>query len=145
LALGLPLVAAGFSLANNDTTGLFQLARSEAVTLAATLVLKSATHETRPNGRDNKSFPSGHASVAFSAAQYLQMRGGWQYGVPAYIAATAVGYSRVDAKEHYWKDVIAGAALGIGTTYWLTDSLERRGLAVALTPHSAQIQLSQRW
>jgi len=76
LSVGLPVFAAVASLAKDDTQGLYQLMQSEAAALVATQVLKSAIHETRPNGTDNQSFPSQHASVAFAAAQYLQIKGG---------------------------------------------------------------------
>lgn len=145
LAVGLPVVAAGLSFAHNDTNGLWQLMESEATTVLLTEALKSSTHEMRPNGKDDKSFPSGHAAVAFSAAQYLQMRGGWEYGVPAYLLATAVGYSRVRSNEHYWKDVVAGAALGASASYYFTDSAQSTRFGLALTPNSAYIQLARKW
>lgn len=145
MAAGLPMVAAGIAIAQDDASGLLQLGKSEALTIATTLALKSATHETRPNGRDNKSFPSGHSSIAFSAAQFMQLRGGWEFGVPAYIAAAAVGASRVHAKEHYTKDVLAGAAIGIASSTWFTDSQDRRSFSVMFGPRSAQAQYSARW
>jgi membrane-associated phospholipid phosphatase len=145
LAIGLPAVAAGISLAQDDDSGLVQLAKSEAFSLAATEVLKLTVHETRPNGRDDKSFPSGHTSVSFAAAQYMQMRGGWEYGVPAYIAATLVGYSRVRADEHYWKDVVAGAALGIASSYYFTDTGKWTKLSVIAAPNAVYAQVSTSW
>jgi membrane-associated phospholipid phosphatase len=145
LAVGLPVIAAGLSYAHGDTNGLWQLMESEATTVLLVEVLKSSTHEMRPNGKDDKSFPSGHAAVAFSAAQYLQMRGGWEYGVPAYVLATAVGYSRVRSNEHYWKDVVAGAMLGASASYYFTTSLPSTRFGLALTPNSAYIQLARKW
>lgn len=145
LAVGLPAVAAGISLAKDDTPGLYQLAKSEAFTLAATEVLKLTVDEIRPNGRDDKSFPSGHTSVSFATAQYLQMRGGWEYGVPAYVAASLVGYSRVRADEHYWKDVAAGAALGIASSYYFTDKGDWAKVSVLASPHSVYAQVSASW
>lgn len=144
LAFALPAVAAGTSLVQDDTAGLFQLARAEAATLATTALLKLTVHETRPNGRDDKSFPSGHTSVAFAAAQYMQMRGGSRFGVPAYMAATLVGYSRVRADEHHWKDVLAGAAIGIASSYYFTD---RRGATwrLAATPTTTSIVVTSPW
>lgn len=145
LALGLPVVAAGISVARDDASGFFQLAKSEALTLVTTEILKRTTHETRPNGRDDKSFPSGHTAVAFAAAQYLQMKGGWEYGVPAYLAASAVGYARVRADEHYWHDVLAGAALGIASSYYFTDSREQTKFSVMFGPHAVFAQISSKW
>lgn len=145
LAVGLPVIAAGVSVAHDDASGFLQLAKSEAFTLATTGILKSTIDETRPNGRDNKSFPSGHTAVAFAAAQYMQMKGGWEYGIPAYIAASAVGYARVQADEHYWHDVLAGAAIGIASSYFFTDNQEKTKFSVIFGPHSAFAQFSSKW
>ena len=145
LTVALPVVAAGLSVAHGDTNGLWQLMESEAATTLLTEVLKYSTHEMRPNGKGDKSFPSLHASVAFSAAQYLQSRAGWEYGVPAYLLATLVGYSRVYTKEHYWKDVVGGAALGASVSYYLTDSAPATRFGLAVTPGSAYFQFDRKW
>lgn len=145
LAVGLPLVAAGLSLAHKDTNGLWQLAESEVATVLLVEAIKSSTHQMRPNGKDDKSFPSGHTAVAFSAAQYLQMRAGWEYGLPAYALATATGYSRVRSKEHYWKDVVAGAALGASVSYYFTESSPSTCFGLAITPNSAFFQFARQW
>lgn len=145
LAAGLPLVAAGLSLERDDLTGLWQLLKAEGTTVVLTQGLKVATHETRPNGRDDKSFPSLHASVAFAAAQYLQVRDGWTYGLPAYLAAGLVAYSRVHAHEHSTKDVVAGALLGASASTYFTERLPRTGIAVVFGPGSAAVQVQQRW
>ena len=46
------------------------------------------------------------------AATFIQQRYGWQYGLPAYVAASYVGYTRVASDQHYLEDVLAGAAIG---------------------------------
>ena len=55
---GLPVLAAGLSYLSNDTEGVVQLIKSEAATVLLTEGLKNASHQTRPDGSDNKSFPS---------------------------------------------------------------------------------------
>lgn len=146
LGLGLPTVAAGLSIWNDDAAGLTQLLKAEATTLVTTEVLKRAVHEERPNGRDNKSFPSGHTAIAFSAAQYMQQRGGWEYGVPAYALAAVVGYSRVKGREHYERDVLAGALLGAASSWYFNDPNERSSFAVWFGPdRSAQAQYRTSW
>ncbi|NMG46240.1 phosphatase PAP2 family protein [Aromatoleum toluvorans] len=99
----------------------------------------------RPNGRDDRSFPSRHTAASFAAAQYLQTRGGWEYGLPAYAAAALVGYSRVRAHEHYWKDVAAGAGIGIASGYFFTDPRERTRVSVIAGPKAAHLQLTAFW
>jgi len=50
----------------------------------------------------------------------MRKRYGWGYGVPAYALASFVAYSRVEAREHYAHDVIAGASIGIASSYIFT-------------------------
>jgi membrane-associated phospholipid phosphatase len=75
-------------------------------------ILKVAVGRERPNGVDNHSFPSGHASNAFTLATIAQRHYGWKLGAPAYVFAAVVGYSRIMQNAHYLSDVVAGATLG---------------------------------
>lgn len=120
LQIGIPLMAGMVSLMKGDFEGTKQWAEGALWTSVATHTLKFAVDEERPNGNDNNSFPSGHTSAAFQGAAFLQMRYGWEYGVPAYAAASFVGYSRVHGEYHYWRDVAAGAALAVGVQYVIT-------------------------
>ena len=115
----LPATAAGMTLYFKDGTGALQFGGSAALTLGVTYGLKNTVDETRPDG-GSQSFPSAHASISFSSAEFIRKRYGWEYGVPAYVAATFVAYSRVESKEHYTHDVIAGAAIGIVSSYIFT-------------------------
>ncbi len=119
LQIALPLTAAGLTLGHRDGTGALQLAESLGVTLAVTYALKYAVNETRPNG-GSESFPSGHTSISFSAAEFMRKRYGWEYGIPAYAAATFVAYSRVESGQHYAHDVVAGAAIGVLSSFIFT-------------------------
>jgi undecaprenyl-diphosphatase len=58
------------------------------------------------------SFPSGHASSAFTAAGVLAP--GDPLGPLYYALAVVVASSRVYVKIHHASDVVAGAALGVG-------------------------------
>jgi membrane-associated phospholipid phosphatase len=119
LQLALPATAAGIALAFHDRDGFFQLSESGALTLCLTYGMKYSIDATRPNGGDH-SFPSGHTSTSFASAEFIRERYGWSYGIPAYIAASFVGYSRVESKQHRTLDVIAGAVIGIGSSYLFT-------------------------
>lgn len=88
------------------------LLRTEVVTYA----LKYTIDARRPNGGSH-GFPSGHSSAAFMGAEYIRKSYGWGWGVPAFATATWVGYTRVESHNHYWRDVIAGAAIGIASNH----------------------------
>lgn len=91
------------------------------VTSGVTSGLKAAISEERPDGSDDKSFPSGHTSISFAAAATLHKRNGWEVGIPAHAAAAFVGLARVKAKKHFVHDVIAGAMIGEAAGLLLTD------------------------
>ena len=111
-------------------------------TLGVTFALKYSIDEKRPNGGSH-SFPSGHASVAFSGASFLQKRYGWNYGIPAYIVALFVGYSRIESDNHYLHDVLAGAAIGVVSTYIFADAYQKGIVATPFVGNKTYgIQLS---
>ncbi len=110
-------------LIHNDKEGAWQFVKSVGANLAATYIIKYAINKKRPNGApDGHAFPSGHTSAAFQGASFVQKRYGWEYGIPAYVVAGFVGYSRVEGlnDRHDWYDVIAGAVVGIGSSYLFT-------------------------
>lgn len=119
LQLVLPATGGALTLANRDWQGSLQLAESSALTLGVTYGLKYGVNERRPNG-GTESFPSAHSSISFAAAEFMRKRYGWEYGIPAYAAAAFVAYSRVEAQQHYPHDVVAGAAIGIISSYIFT-------------------------
>ena len=119
LQYALPTAAAGITLGYRDGAGAMQLGESVGMALATTYVLKYAINETRPNG-GHQSFPSGHTSLSFSAAEFMRKRYGWEYGAPAYALASFVAYSRVEAGQHHPLDVVEGAAIGIVSSYIFT-------------------------
>lgn len=126
--IGLVGLALGKTVAEEDWKGTTQLVLSVGVTAGATTGLKHAFPEERPDHSDNRSFPSGHTSTAFAAAGYLQKRYGWEWGLPATLAASMVGLARVQSKDHHWYDVVVGAALGEATAYLFT------------TPHDTDVK-----
>ncbi len=115
----LPATAVGLTIGYRDGKGALQFGESAALTLGVTYGLKYAVDERRPNG-GRHSFPSGHTSISFSAAEFMRKRYGWDYGIPAYVAAFFVAYSRVEARQHYLHDVATGAGIGISSSYVFT-------------------------
>jgi membrane-associated phospholipid phosphatase len=104
-----------------------------------TNLLKVTVGRERPNGEDDMSFPSGHASTAFTLAAVAERHFGWKVGLPAYGVAGLVAVSRLQRNKHYLSDVIAGATLGyiVGRTVVRVNGQPLdapRGPQVSLSP-----------
>lgn len=117
------------------------------VNAGVTYALKHTVHSTRPDGTDNRSFPSGHTSIAFCGATVLHKEYGktspW-ISVAGYSVATLTAIDRVRRNRHHWGDVLAGAAIGVLSTeagYRLGDLLnkERKTVDVAVMPTGFQL------
>lgn len=130
---------------------------SKAVALAAALngVAKDTFARTRPAPADwhqpgsrNRSFYSGHTSMAFalaaSSATVATIRGSpaapWAWGVGMALAS-GVAYLRVAGDAHWASDVLVGAAVGGGIGFAVPWFLHRRPDAlpprVEIVPASA--------
>lgn len=137
--------AGGMTVGLKDKEGLVQLIKATALDLTATMALKYTIHERRPDREDNHSFPSAHSSVSFTAAEYLRKRYGWEYGVPAYALASFVAYSRVEANKHYIRDVVAGAAIGMASSYLFTTPNLQFTFRAEVEPGYYGVRLTRAW
>lgn len=124
--LALPVATLAGVLIERDWQGLIQGVETAGATAAATLILKYAVSERRPDGSDMHSFPSGHTAASFATAAFLQRRYGWAFGAPAYALAAYVGWGRVYSKKHHWWDVIAGGAIGAASAYIFTKPFAKK-------------------
>lgn len=104
-------------------------AASYVLACGTTWILKQTIRERRPDGTDDRAFPSGHATVAFVGAAILDKEfrhvSPW-ISVGGYVLATGVAIDRIARNRHEWQDVAAGAAIGLGGTwlgYWLGDKV----------------------
>ncbi|SKB69820.1 phosphatase PAP2 family protein [Sphingopyxis flava] len=122
----LVVAAFGVPAVQGDWEGVLEAGGSVGGTILITQGLKEAFPSRRPDGSDNKSFPSGHASTSFAAAATLHNRYGWEAGLPAYIVASFVGLSRVEARRHRVGDVLAGAVIGTATGHLVTTRANAR-------------------
>ena len=134
VAIALPLIAGGITLAKEDWKGSAQLTVDTVATVGIAYGLKHVIREQRPDKSDFQSMPSDTSALAFAPAQFLWDRYGWQYGVPAYAAATFVAWSRVDAQKHHWYDVTASAALSFGVSKIFTTTYHPAGMRYGVTP-----------
>jgi hypothetical protein len=107
------------------------LLESVVLTESIVAILKDSVRRHRPGSNSNKtsSFPSSHASVAFTMATFLNRRlaeeldGNARYlGWLLYVPATFVAISRVESEKHFPTDVVAGAFLGTVITNWIYNT-----------------------
>ncbi|MGH7681767.1 MAG: phosphatase PAP2 family protein [Candidatus Eiseniibacteriota bacterium] len=88
---------------------------------ATVAIFKATVNRERPDGSDDRSFPSGHSANSFAAATVLERHYGGAVGWIAYGAATFVAASRVIGDHHFLSDVVTGAVIGIAYGRLVTD------------------------
>lgn len=128
LRILIPASAYGVTYMKDDKAGRSQFHKAFLTTVGVTYGLKFTVDKKRPDGGDH-SFPSGHASVAFSGASFIQRRYNWKWGIAAYAAASLVGWMCVETDRHYIEDVLAGAAISTVCTYIFTTPYDDVGIA----------------
>ncbi len=129
------------------------------VTSLLTRAGKRASGRTRPNGANDRSFPSGHSSAAAAAAR-LGSRNvrtlpwsarGFVAADLALAGATAgTAWARVEAGVHYPTDVLAGVALGNLVAAFVHDGFMGLALDYTVVRYDRQrgdtrIELGWRW
>jgi hypothetical protein len=122
-----------FVAETGDSTATKRFLYQYATTLSIAYTLKFSVNETRPNGGDH-SFPSGHTASAFAGAAFIQSNYGWKWGIPAYAAASFVGWSRVYSEKHWTHDVLAGAALAVSVNHVFDRFYKPKRGTLLLTP-----------
>jgi membrane-associated phospholipid phosphatase len=148
LAAGLPAAGGAYALYRGDRRGFLQIGASVLSAYGVSFALQRIVREQRPDPTLSgwNSFPSDSTAVAFASASAIQVRYGWDYGLPSYAIAAFVGYSRVHADKHHWTDVAAGALIGSVAGWLFTDPLEEMpAMQVFADSKSAGINLHWRW
>jgi membrane-associated phospholipid phosphatase len=120
IRVALPAAAAALSIYHDDVEGVRQLVFATTLSAGSTELLKKVVGARRPDGRERDSFPSGHAAITFTAAAYVHERYSLTQALPFYGLAILTGYKRVHTRNHFTRDVIAGAAVGIVSAWALT-------------------------
>ena len=117
--------AIGMTMTENDWEGTAQYLESMLAAQLTTEIIKTRiVHEERPNGLNDESFPSGHASGAFSAPMFIHKRYGWKQSLMPYGLAIFTGLSRVHTRMHYTHDVLAGAAVSALFTWMFVSPVD---------------------
>ena len=128
-ALMIGLKACGY----NGRSSWGRMLVSDAFSVASMAILvngvKYSVGRLRPDQSAYNSFPSGHTATAFMTAAMLDKeyegRSPW-FSIGGYTLATLTGVSRVMNNRHWVTDVLAGAAIGIGSVhlgYFITDKI----------------------
>ena len=84
-----------------------------AANILSTYAIKSLSQRQRPDGSNNYSFPSGHTSNSFLAAELINQIEGMPSSIPFYLLSINTALSRINDKKHFLSDVVFGAAIGI--------------------------------
>ena len=124
--------AAGLKSENNVRKQIQLFGASQLSAALLVYPMKIIVRRERPNGTDNRSFPSGHTTRAFVSAEFLHQEFGhlspW-ISIAGYTTAGATAYLRLYQNEHWLSDVLAGAAIGMASTklvYWLNKKMQSR-------------------
>ena len=119
----LPLGAYVGTWIAGDKEGAYQFTKSLAASSITVHTIKAGVSRLRPDAGTEQSFPSGHTQSAFSGAEFIRIRYGNAWGIPAHIGALFVGYTRVRANKHFADDVLAGASIAMMWNWYFTSPL----------------------
>ncbi len=125
ILFALPAITLSTTIITNDKEGVWQFSKGLLLTEAITYALKLSISKSRPDLSDHNSFPSGHTSTTFHSAGFIHRRYGFKYGIPMYLLAGFTAASRINSNKHDIIDVIAGAAIGLGSNLLFTSKYQR--------------------
>ena len=131
--IALPAATLGTSLFIGDNDGAWQFTKGILLTEIVTYGLKFGINKPRPDRSNDNSFPSGHTSTVFHSAGYIHRRYGFKYSIPAYAIAGFTAASRIDSRKHDILDVIAGAAIGLGSNLLFTTEYQQEHMQLTFS------------
>ncbi|MCG1035757.1 phosphatase PAP2 family protein [Polaribacter sargassicola] len=125
ILITLPLATLGSTFIIGDKKGAWQFTKGFLATSAVTYGLKLGINKQRPDMSNDNSFPSGHTSTTFHSAGFVHRRYGFKYAIPSYLLAGFTAASRIDSKKHDILDILAGAAIGVGSNLLFTTEYQQ--------------------
>ncbi|WP_419172458.1 phosphatase PAP2 family protein [Halobacteriovorax sp.] len=122
----------GYYLFGNDEYAFekaFVFTESMFISQGITFGTKYAVNKQRPDESNYLSFPSGHTTHAFTVGMWMSMDiyRSEKFHENIYIAslpliyASYIGWTRIDANKHSFKDVATGALIGSLTSYFMYE------------------------
>lgn len=133
--LTLPVATLATSLIVGDKKGAWQFTKGLLLTAGLTQSLKFTINKQRPDMSNNNSFPSGHTSTVFHSASYIHERYGFKHSIPAYLLAGFTAASRIESRKHDLLDVVAGAAIGLGSNLLFTTKYKQYHMVFTYNKH----------
>jgi hypothetical protein len=128
------------------------------ITSRSTSLLKNLSDRRRPDGGNNNSFPSGHASgtavfttLARRNLESISLSPGSRISADIGMIGIAIGtgWSRVEAKAHYPSDVLVGYALGHFFSAFINDAFlglnNEKAPQLTIEPSRKGIQVGLSW
>lgn len=131
ILFALPAATFGTSFIIGDNEGAWQFTKGLLLTEAVTYGLKFSINKQRPDMSNDNSFPSGHTSTTFHSAGFIHRRYGFKYSIPAYALAGFTAVSRIDSEKHDILDVLAGAAIGLGSNLLFTTEYQKEHMELS--------------
>ncbi len=133
ILIALPAATLGTSFIIGDEPGAWQFTKGLLLTEAVTYGLKLSINKQRPDRSNDNAFPSGHTSTVFHSAGFIHRRYGFTYSIPAYLLAGFTAASRIDSKKHDILDVLAGAAIGLGSNLLFTTEYQQEHMELTFS------------
>ncbi|WP_142786535.1 phosphatase PAP2 family protein [Changchengzhania lutea] len=141
ILFALPIATVGTSFIIGDEKGAWQFTKGLMLTEAVTYGLKYSINKQRPDMSNDNAFPSGHTSTTFHSAGYIHRRYGFKYSIPAYVLAGFTAASRIDSKKHDILDVLAGAAIGLGSNLLFTTQYQQEHMELTFNSSDGDYML----
>ncbi|HEX6163161.1 MAG TPA: phosphatase PAP2 family protein [Vicinamibacterales bacterium] len=110
------------------------IVRAQVLSQVMVQSLKFTIRRERPDGSNDKSFPSGHAASGFATATVLQRYYGWKVGAPAYALGSYIALARMSWNRHHATDVVMGAGFGIAAARTVTMEMAKQRFSVGVQP-----------
>lgn len=135
ILFALPAATLGstFIIEDGNPKGAWQFTKGLLLNVGVTYGLKFGINKPRPDNSNDNSFPSGHTSTVFHSAGFVHRRYGFKYSIPAYALAGFTAASRIDSKKHDILDVLAGAAIGLGSNLLFTTEYQQEHMQLTFS------------